>query len=256
MKRSNSIILYIVLTSFVLAWGSIRVENFEKKKIKNNIVYIDLEEVPFSGRLEGENIFEEYKSGIKNGVFKGEFIDSGEKRAMLEYDYDKPCGQWKYYYKGNKLEAFENFENGVLSGEMKVFNKEGVEILKTTYHNGLLNGKFISYYSKDMVNTATNFSYGKLNGSIKVFTEDGTLLIEGKYTEDRREDIWKFYYSSGEIKTKVSYKSGKKHRDSIIFDKNGMVVEKTIFNNGVEEGNENPKVKNSINRDKLVRKFK
>lgn len=281
MKRNNLIILYIVLTSFILAWGSIRIEKFEKKKIKNNIVYIELEDTPFSGKLEGENISEEYKNGIKNGVFKGEFIDegqkflyegkyiegikhgvwtikypTGERRAVLEYDYDKPCGQWKYYYKGNKLEAFENFEKGVLSGEMKVFNKEGIEILKTTYHNGLLNGRFISYYSKNIINTVTNFSYGKLNGSIKVFTEDGTLLLEGKYIEDRREDVWKLYYSSGEIKTKVSYKLGKKHGESIIYDKNGMVMEKTIFNNGIEEGSKDLKPKNNINKDKLVSKFK
>lgn len=281
MKRNNSIILYMVLTTLVFAGGSIRIETLEKKQLKNNIVYIESEQNPFSGRLEGGNISEEYKNGIKNGIFKGEFIDegqkflyegkyiegikhgvwtikysTGEKRAILEYNYDKPCGQWKYFYKNNKLEAFENFENGLISGDMRTFDGNGNETLKVSYHNGLLNGRFISYYSQNKINTVANFHHGKLNGQIKIFSKTGILLLDGKYLQDKREDVWELYYNSGDIKTRVSYKNGKKDGESIIYDKLGMIVEKTTFKNGIEIGQQDVKEKNNINKDKLVSKFK
>ena len=281
MKRNNSIILYMALTTLVFAGGSIRVETLEKKQLKNNIVYIESEKDPFSGRIEGKNISEEYKNGIRNGIFKGEFIDegqkflyegkyiegikhgvwtikysTGEKKAILEYNYDKPCGQWKYFYKNNKLEAFENFENGLISGDMRIFDENGNETLKVSYHNGLLNGRFISYYSQNKINTVANFHHGKLNGQIKIFSKTGILLLDGKYLQDKREDVWELYYNSGDIKTRVSYKNGKKDGESIIYDKLGMIVEKTTFKNGIEIGQQDAKEKNNINKDKLVSKFK
>lgn len=283
MKRFNktTIILYMIVGSLTFSEESDRVETANKKILKNNIIYIENEETPFTGKIVDKNIYEEYKNGIKHGLFKGVFLEEGEVylyegryqegikhgiwkimyqdgkiRGELEYSYDKPCGKWKYYYKNKVLEGYENFEDGVLSGKVEYFDKIGSVNIDALYYKGLLNGKFIKYYSADKIELIANFHYGKLNGIIKFFSKDGILLLEGKYFQNRREDLWKLFYNNGDIKTTISYKDGEKNGEMIIYDKAGMEMEKIIYHNGREVGNKKDNELSQNKKDKLIIKFK
>lgn len=279
------IILYLIIitASFTFSNNINRVETIDKKIIKNNIVYIKNETEPFTGKIIDKNIHEEYKNGIRHGLFKGIFLDkensflyegfyteglkhgkwkikykTGEIKALLEYHYDKPYGQWEYYYNSKKLEGYENFENGIISGKVAFFDKLGNTILETSYYNGLLNGKFLKYSSPNVLETVANFQYGKLHGVIKLFSKKGIPLLEGKYFQNKRIDLWKFFYNTGDIKTTVFYKDGKRDGEMIIYDKIGVVVDKVLYKDGQEIGTkkENGKENQENSRDKLISKFK
>lgn len=271
------IILYIIMGSLIFSNDGIN-----KKILKNNITYMGNEKTPFTGKIIDDNIYEEYKDGIKHGLFKGMFSEEGEIylyegrylngikhgiwkimyqdgkiKGELEYSHDKPCGQWKYYYRNKVFEGYENFEDGILSGRLEYFDKTGNVSTDALYYKGLLSGKFVKYYSADSIDVIANFHYGKLNGTIKFFSKDGILLLEGKYFQNKRVDLWRLFYNNGNIKTTISYKNGKKNGEMIIYDKNGMEMEKIIFQDGKEVGNEKASDEFGQNKkDKIITKLK
>lgn len=145
------IIMILCFSIFELSYSdNKRIEKIENKQIKNNIVYFKNESVPFTGEFRGPGINEEYKSGIRDGFFKGVISDEGKNfiyegryvegikhgqwvikyltgsnRAILRYNYDKPHGQWAYFYETNKIESYENFEDGILSGKVVSYDPKG-----------------------------------------------------------------------------------------------------------------------------------
>ncbi|MCB8565957.1 toxin-antitoxin system YwqK family antitoxin [Fusobacterium ulcerans] len=285
MKKSKLLLIIMILcfSIFELSYSDAkRVEKIENKQIKNNIVYFKNESVPFTGEFRGPGINEEYKSGIKDGFFKGVILDGGKNfiyegryvegikhgqwvikyptgsnRAILRYNYDKPHGQWAYFYETNKIESYENFEDGILSGRVVSYDPKGNVKTQVTYRNGLLDGEAVFFHSPNVLDTTTVFSYGKLNGSIKMFSTDNIPLIEGTYKNNRRENIWKFFYKTGDIKTTVPYKNGLKDGKVIIYDKGGGVVLVSLFKNGNEVDDKGNIIEKSQPfKDAIVERFK
>ena len=232
MKKSKLLMIIMILcfSIFELSYSdNKRIEKIENKQIKNNIVYFKNESVPFTGEFRGPGINEEYKSGIRDGFFKGVISDEGKSfiyegryvegikhgqwvikyltgsnRAILRYNYDKPHGQWAYFYETNKIESYENFEDGILSGKVVSYDPKGNVKTQVTYKSGLLDGEAVFFHSPSVLDTTAIFSYGKLNGPLKMFSTDNVPLIEGAYKNNKRENTWKFFYKTGDIKTTVT----------------------------------------------------
>ena len=249
------IICFITLLNITTV-SSIRIKELKNKEIKNEIVYYKGEEKPYTGKFINGDLEEEYVEGVKNGFFKGSFLDknvrytyegryiegikhgewiirypSGKRKAVLKYNYDRPYSKWVYFYEDNKIEGYENFKNGVLDGEVANFDKNGDKTISATYKNGLLQGK-ICIFEDSQLKVDTFFHNGKLNGEIKIFSRNGKTLVDGVYKENNREGTWKFFYQSGDIKTAVSYLNGKKNGKTLIYDKGGTLVEKLDFKDG------------------------
>lgn len=285
MKKSKLLMIIMILcfSIFELSYSdNKRVEKIENKQIKNNIVYFKNESVPFTGEFRGTGINEEYKSGIKDGFFKGVISDEGKSfiyegryvegikhgqwvikyltgsnRAILRYNYDKPHGQWAYFYENNKIESYENFEDGILSGKVVNYDSKGNVKTQVTYKSGLLDGEAVFFHSPGVLDTTAIFSYGKLNGPLKMFSADNIPLVEGTYKNNKRENIWKFFYKTGDIKTTVTYKNGLKNGKVTIYDKGGGIVLISLFENGDEiDNNGNIIEKNQPFKDGIVERFK
>lgn len=285
MKKSNLLLIIMILcfSIFELSYSDTkRVEKIENKQLKNNIVYFKNESVPFTGEFRGPGINEEYKSGIKDGFFKGVISDegknfiyegryvegikhgqwivkypSGSNKAILRYNYDKPHGQWAYFYETNKIESYENFEDGILSGKVVSYDSKGNVKTQVAYRSGLLDGEAVFFHSPNVLDTITVFSYGKLNGPIKMFSTDNIPLVEGTYKNNKREGMWKLFYKTGDIKTTVPYKNGLKDGKVTIFDKGGGIVLLSLFKNGDElDSKGNIIEKGKPFKDGIVERFK
>lgn len=276
--------LYFIIGTAVSSADNIRVESIKNKEIKNGIVYCKNEIKPYTGKFITENIQEEYIQGIKNGFFKGEFIDNdiiytyegryiegikhgewiiryplGQEKAVIKYNYDKPYGKWTYFFEDKTLEAYENFKNGVLSGETATFNQKGNMITKVNYKDGLLDGEALFFYGENIVETETFFVSGKIDGKINIFSRKGTQLLNGFYKDNKREGVWRLYYQSGELKTVIPYLKGVKNGEVLIYDKGGMVVQNLIFKNGMlvnPDGSIDENEKDKKLKDNLLEKFK
>ena len=261
MKKSKLLMIIMILcfSIFELSYSDDkRIEKIENKQIKNNIVYFKNESVPFTGEFRGPGINEEYKSGIRDGFFKGVISDEG-KSFIYEGRYVEGIkhGQWAYFYETNKIESYENFEDGILSGKVVTYDPKGNVKTQVTYKSGLLDGEAVFFHSPSVLDTTAIFSYGKLNGPLKMFSTDNVPLIEGAYKNNKRENTWKFFYKTGDIKTTVTYKNGLKDGKVIIYDKGGGIVLVSLFKNGDEiDDKGNVIEKNQPFKDGIVERFK
>lgn len=271
----NVLIAYIVQSN--LAFSNLRRESINKKSLKNQVVYLIDEDLPFTGELMGEGIKEEYENGIKNGFFQGFVQDKNEKfmyegkyingikhgawtlkyltgdtKGILKYNYDKPNGQWTYFYDNKNIEGYENLEDGILHGKVVKYSLIGEVMTKVEYFNGLLEGEVTFFYKGKVLETLASFKFGKMDGGIKIFGVDGVQILEGSYKSNRRDGVWKFFYKTGDIKAVVNYKDGLKNGETTIYDKAGVIAQKTRYMQGKEMNSdgsilgEDKKMKDSI----------
>jgi antitoxin component YwqK of YwqJK toxin-antitoxin module len=132
--------------------------------IKNNIVYRNDSNAPFTGlvksKTEGKN-FEYYvKDGLKNGEFKITFENgnlimkgnifndknegkwayyylSGELESEGNFKHDKPDSIWVWYFPGGKVKEKGIFVNGLREGMWKMYDELGNVSMEKEYKNGI-----------------------------------------------------------------------------------------------------------------------
>lgn len=283
MKNSNLIKLFMIMFLFTCSYaeGS-RVVKLSEKSVKNNVVYVKGESTPFTGKLQAGEIEQEYRNGIKDGLFKGKIkIDNteylyegkyvegikhgpwvikyvtGEKRAEIQYNYDMPIGQWTYFSKDKKVESYETFKDGVHSGPLVIYDNAGNVLTRANYRDGVLDGEVVFLHDKNALDIIANFKYGKLDGNVEMYSRNNNIQLEGSYLGDKRESLWKLYYMTGDLKVIVPYKNGLKTGKSIIYDKAGGVVQVSYFkdNNEVTASGELIKKAKPF-KDGIVEKFK
>jgi antitoxin component YwqK of YwqJK toxin-antitoxin module len=132
--------------------------------IKNNIVYKNDTNTPFTGiikaKAEGKN-FEYYvKDGLKNGEFKitfengnlvmkGNIVNdknegkwvyyypSGELESEGNFKYNKPDGIWAWYFPSGKVKEKGIFVDGLREGNWKMYDELGHISMENEYKNGV-----------------------------------------------------------------------------------------------------------------------
>lgn len=281
MKRliTNLVIMIFLCTC---SYSNNRVENLENKVERNGLVYIKGESTPFTGILKSGEVEQEYRNGIRNGVFKGKilvdgseynyegtFVEGikhgkwiikyleGKNRAILEYNYDMPEGQWVYFYNNGKKEFSETFKDGILEGTVVEYDPQGNVKKKLKYQNGLLEGEVVFFYDGNVLDILAHFNHGRLNGRVEIFSQENILQLEGNYKNDKRESLWKLYYKTGDLKVTVPYKKGLKHGKSVIYDKSGGIVQVNSYENNNEiDENGNILKRAEPFRDGIVERFK
>ncbi|MFK4784970.1 toxin-antitoxin system YwqK family antitoxin [Fusobacterium sp. MFO224] len=273
MKKLFILFSLMLVFSFEIFSGE-RIENIDKKLLKSGIVYVGNEKVPYTGTLKGKNVEEVYKSGIKDGYFKGTVkiaeenllyegryvqgikhgvwylkYKTGVTKAIMKYNYDRPHGHWSYFYPNKSMAGYENLKDGLLAGKVVQYNEDGSLKATVNYKNGLLEEEGTFFYNSGNLKAETNFRLGKVNGPIRIYSDGGTLLLDGHYINNRREGKWMMFYRNGDLKTTIEYKNGMKHGDLVIYDKSGMVLDVAQFKNGLEIGvgeTKAPKLRDNI----------
>lgn len=103
-------------------------------------------------------------------------------------------GTWLYYYPdGKTLMIEENYENGILNGEYKSYYKTEkiTEILN--YKEGKLHGAAKRYADNGVLLDDINYRNGKLEGAAKYYNLYGQLIYAGNYKNDEKIGEWEFY---------------------------------------------------------------
>lgn len=282
MKNSKLINLFMIMFLFTCSYAEVnRVAKLSDKVVKNNVVYLKGESIPFSGKLQAKGVEQEYRNGIKNGIFKGKInleddeclyegnyvegikhgiwnlrYSTGEKRAIVKYNYDSPDGEWKIFFKNGKIKSLETYKDGLLSGPVIYYDEDGNVLKKANYINGLLEGELIFYSTKDKLDTVANFKNGKLYGNIELYS-NGKIQLEGSYLNNKRASLWKLYYKTGDLKVILPYRNGMKMGKSIIYDKAGGIVQISYYRENDEVTEDGKLIKKSRKtKDEIVEKFK
>jgi antitoxin component YwqK of YwqJK toxin-antitoxin module len=132
--------------------------------IKNNIVYKNDSDKPYTGivktKAEGKNFEYSVKEGLKNGEFKitfengnlimkgnivndkneGKwvyFYPSGELESEGNFKLNKPDSVWVWYFPGGKVKEKGIFVNGLREGNWKMYDEFGNVSMEYEYKNGV-----------------------------------------------------------------------------------------------------------------------
>ncbi|RZJ69640.1 hypothetical protein [Flavobacterium sp.] len=132
---------------------------------------------------------------------KGNKVSEGK---LVNKQYE---GEWKYYHENSPaLMTLENYRNGKLVGERKVFYKNGQLANVTNYTDGIRNGIYNKYAeNKDnILLEEVTFANGKEQGDAVYRNPDGTIASKGRYENGEKKGTWEFY-KNGKLEKKEKY---------------------------------------------------
>lgn len=108
-------------------------------------------------------------------------------------------GKWNYYHKDGKNKMIEeNYENGQLNGEYKIFYVNGKLTKLAHYKDGLLEGNSKKYSQEGVLIEDLNYVKNILNGFAAFYEMNGNLKQKGVYEDDLKVGVWEFY-TDGEL---------------------------------------------------------
>lgn len=177
-----------------------------------------------------------YKGTFEHGVEVGEFkfyAISGEKYPVVTKEFisgsdlvkvkfftkengklksegnmqDKlRTGLWSFYLgDGKTLLLTEEYKEGELHGEQKVFYKTGKLTKHAHYKNGKLDGVRKIYSKEGEIIEELTYKDGVMHGAAVIYDKNAVLFAKGNYTNGFRTGTWEFMIDGQMIKTDNPY---------------------------------------------------
>jgi len=163
---------------------------------------------------------------VRNGVQVFTYYTNGEKDLAREHvvrypdgknketgsfdEKNKKTGKWTFWNANGKVVQEDDYLNGKLNGERKVYFDNGKLRSVETYKDDKLNGKRTDYDESERVSYEYHYLNGELDGIFKAFNE-------GK--------LWReCLYQNGKILREKEYKNGKINVLRLI-DSSGKLVD-------------------------------
>jgi antitoxin component YwqK of YwqJK toxin-antitoxin module/tetratricopeptide (TPR) repeat protein len=149
---------------------------------------------------------------------------SGTQAAGLEDATGEPLGEWRYYHEDGGLNLSGVYTNGERSGEWlwrDSFTHKVTE--KSTYENGILNGKSYFYFPSGELDQTRIFKDGILQDSVISFYRSGDVEQKTAVKDDQRQGQVISFYANGQKSFETTYVNGKVDGDVIYYHKNGML---------------------------------
>ena len=152
------------------------------------------------------------EDGKKNGIRKVFDEENGSLIWEESFKDDVLHGKRTLFYANGKEQEVENYENGILVGEVLSYNAEGKISAKTPFINkngeSVLNGIIQRYYPNGQLMEKVTVVDNKFNGPFEEYYENGQLKAKGSYVEDRFDEpaevgIIETYDSTGVLLRKL-----------------------------------------------------
>ncbi len=122
------------------------------------------------------------------------FTLKGLLESKGEMNGKKRIGKWLYFHKDGKTVLIEeNYIDGILNGDYKVFYKDGKLTEIKHYKNGILDGNSKKYNPKGILVADVNYVNGQLNGNATFYENNGNLKQKGLYENDLKVGVWEFF---------------------------------------------------------------
>ncbi len=186
------ITLFLIFSSFYLFPQNC----FKKLRLKNNIVYMEDDSIPFTGNC--------------NGTIH--FLD--REHIYIE-DFYTPLFKYKQFY------VVGTYKKGVPNGiwEYYKINKDDTILFaKRKFKNGVLDGRFVFYHSNGRISAKGHYRKGSLHRLYIEKDINGNVTCKIRYKNGQYNGIYLEKDSSGKILTKAYFRDGelKKNRHHII----------------------------------------
>lgn len=132
----------------------------------------------------------------------------GIKTAEGIFKYNKPHGQWRYFYTDGAPRAEGRYLQGIPDGQWRYYYPNGQIKRIDHYELGIANGDFMEAYANGQEKTEGRIDQGLRTETWRSWYENGQLESQGLYVEDQRDGEWNFYNQDGELTGRIRYKAG------------------------------------------------
>lgn len=161
-----------------------------------------------------------YENGLKEGDWVFYFTDSKIEQKGT-YSKDLPTGGWKWYYDDGKLLREERFRKGREDGLLVEYDREGGEIIKGEFIDGLRTGPW--FYQVNDHTEEGDYLDGEKHGMWVYTFDNGEVNFKGEFSAGVPMGKHRWYYSNGKLKEEGKYKSGEKHSSWKLYEVNGAI---------------------------------
>jgi len=178
-------------------------------------------------------------NGLKQGTWFY-FSDKYKNNISQEGTFlnNKKEEIWITYSKNGNIRTYMTFKDGVINGEVRIYNRNGVLQESGKWDGNKWTGEYKFFY--DNGNPEYIWTYnesGERTGVQKYFYEDNSLLIEGYWDRGKEIGIHKEYYQDGRIKRESNWVNGIINGISTEYYATGEVKIVRRFENGVLDKN-------------------
>lgn len=108
-------------------------------------------------------------------------------------------GYYEWFHENGQLKHKGNYLNGKETGEHLWYSTEAKIEAIENWSQGVMNGKFEEYHSNGNLSIRSAFLNGLQSGSTEYYREDGTKQSEGNFLNGNRDGEWKYFGVSGEL---------------------------------------------------------
>jgi antitoxin component YwqK of YwqJK toxin-antitoxin module len=120
------------------------------------------------------------------------------------------------------------------NGKIEVRYSNGNVAFLEEYKNGVLHGNDRLYYPDGKVYTETVYDRGDLAGESRTYYADGKLRARGSYKDDERHGTFEHYAADGTLEVEETYEQGYQNGKSILYKK-GVKYQEINFCYGIAE---------------------
>ena len=160
-----------------------------------------------------------------------EWYETGKISVQGNYSFNKPKGEWIYYYRDGHKKSVEETRNSV-----NYLNSFWMpDSLHTqTIING--NGEMQTYYTTGSLKEWYNYKNGLKNGDFEEWSIYGYKTLSGSFKDGEKDGEWIYSYYTGDKEKVSNYKNGKLEGVYQYFYDNGQLNVDGRYINGEKEG--------------------
>ena len=136
------------------------------------------------------------------------FYPDGKLKSVGTMKGKDRVGNWLYFFQDGKTKfSEESYQNGLLTGDYKIYYLNGKLTEWSIYHQGFLNGISKRYTEEGVLVEEITYTQGQLNGEVRYYNTQGELILKGSYVNDVAVGAWESY-ENGQLKD-VTYPNRK-----------------------------------------------
>ncbi|MCW9066243.1 MAG: hypothetical protein OQJ78_08085 [Ignavibacteriaceae bacterium] len=159
---------FVIIILFSVVFAACGKEEIPKSSliIKDNLLYKEGSNVPFTGREKAlvENKIVEYdvKDGVKHGEFRI-YSEEGNIEIKGQLDSNRNVGKWQYFYPNGEIESEGYFNLDHPDGKWIWNYSDGKRKEEGVYNNGVRIGMWYQLDSSGTVKYEHDYKSGEAN---------------------------------------------------------------------------------------------
>jgi len=196
-------------------------------------------------------------NGLKQGHWK-KYYDNGNMEYDGYFKNDKPVGEFKRFFPGNKIKAIMNYKEDGKTVKATLFYQNAKKAAEGTFIDMKKEGQwqYFSYYG-GYLSSIENYINGKKDGVSCKYYENGKIteeihwkngikqgkwtryylnekpIVSSTYVNNKLDGNYEAFYNNGNLKVKGIYSKDNRHGKWIYYDEKGEIKSTIKYHYGV-----------------------